>query len=89
MQGTGKSGFAASLAAVILLGYSNALDAPCYGYGDIVGEPGAFLEDDYEDLRKNKIGQNGTYLAYVDYLFEGQNNLNFGYRKTGDESWGF
>ena len=48
--------FAAGLASVMLLSAVDALSAPCWGYGAIVGEPGDYLEDDYENLVAKKIG---------------------------------
>ena len=66
---------------------SLALDAPCYGYGNIMGKPSNFLEDDLEQVKALKVGQGSTYVGYLNYLFEGKNHMQLGYKKTDDEDF--
>ena len=77
----------ASIASVLLLDVAMALDAPCYGYGNIFGSPSNYLEDDLDQVSEIKVGQDGVYVAFVEYLFEGSNHLSFTYRKIGDEDY--
>lgn len=58
-----------------LINSINALDAPCYGYGNIMGEPSNFIEDDMEYVKALKVGQGSTYVGYINYLFEGKNHI--------------
>ena len=60
-------------AAIVQLGV--ALDAPCYGYGQILGSPSKYLEDDMDNAVKFNVAQQDTYLAYLDFLFEGKNYI--------------
>ena len=60
------------------------LSAPCYGYGNIIGNPGNFLEDDYEKVSELKVGQGSTFVSNINYFFEGKNHLQFGYQKSDD-----
>lgn len=62
-----------------LFGLAEALTAPCYGYGNLWGEPSNYLEDDLDLVKDLLVGQGDTYLAYLDYLFEGKSLLKAGY----------
>ena len=71
-----------------LLGVAEGvLEVPCYGYGNVFGTPSNYIEDDMNIVKELKVGQDGTYVAYVKYLFEGQNYIQMGYRKKGDENF--
>ena len=59
----------------LLLGAAEALQAPCYGYGEIMGEPDKYLADDLDLVTELEIGKGDTYVANVNYLFEGKNFL--------------
>ena len=72
---------------LILIESTLGVKAPCYGYGSIMGSPSKYLKDDYDNVEKLKIGQDGTYLAYIDFLFEGRNHLSFGYYNTSDRDF--
>ena len=75
------------MAATLMVVASQALDAPCYGYGSVMGIPSNYLQDDMEILTDLAVGQGTTYLAYIDFLFEGKNYIKMGYRKKNDESY--
>ena len=64
-----------------------ALEAPCYGYGNIMGSPDKYLEDDLDKVKELKVGQGEVYVANINYLFEGTNSLSLGYRKVGDDEF--
>ena len=64
-----------------------ALDSPCYGYGNIMGSPDKYLEDDLALVKELKVGQGDAYVANINYLFEGTNSLKLGYQKTTDENF--
>ena len=70
-----------------LFGLAEGLPAPCYGYGNLFGEPSNYLEDDLDLAKELKIGQGDTYLASIDYLFEGKNSLMMGYQKKTDDDF--
>jgi len=70
-----------------LCGTVQALSAPCYGYGDIFGSPSELLVDDLDIVKELKIGQDGRYLANINFLFEGSNIIQMGYRDTKDENF--
>ena len=63
----------------LLISSTNALDAPCYGYGNIMGEPSNYIDDDMIKVKSLKVGQGSTYVAYINYLFEGKNHMELGY----------
>lgn len=64
-----------------------ALEVPCYGYGSVFGTPSNYIEDDMSIVKELKVGQYGTYVAYVNYLFEGQNYIQLGYRNKFNENF--
>ena len=70
-----------------LIRQGQALEAPCYGYGNIMGSPSIVLEDDYEKVVALQVGQGSTYVSYINYLFEGKNHIQLAYLKTDDENY--
>ena len=68
-------------------GVVQALDAPCYGYGNILGSASKYLEDDLAQVKELKVGQGEVYVANINYLFEGTNHLRMGYKKVDDDSF--
>ena len=42
--------FGLLISSTQLIRHGQTLDAPCYGYGNIMGSPSIFLEDDYEKV---------------------------------------
>ncbi len=62
-----------------LLGVTEAAEVPCYGYGSPFGTPSDYIVDDMEIVKELKIGQNGTYVAYIKFLFERTNYIQFSY----------
>ena len=40
----------------LLISSTNALDAPCYGYGNIMGEPSNYIDDDMIKVKSLKVG---------------------------------
>ena len=76
-----------TLAASMINLASAVEDTPCYGYGNIMGNPSRFLEDDYDKVTELKVGQGNTYVGYLNYLFEGKNNVQLAYLKKDDEDF--
>ena len=74
---TGIAAVAVCLASVAV--GQTKLKAPCYGYGNIIGQPSNYLEDDYEKVVRLKVGQGSTFVANINYFFEGKNHLRIGY----------
>ena len=70
-----------------LQGISVALDAPCYGYGIIMGSPDKYLEDDLAKVRELEVGKGDVYVANINYLFEGTNNISLTYQKVSDKDF--
>ena len=70
-----------------MLGVTVALDSPCYGYGNIMGSPSKYLEDDLAKVKELKVGEGEVYVANINYLFEGTNQIQLGYKKVGDEKF--
>ena len=58
-----------------IVGVTVALDAPCYGYGNIMGSPSKYLEDDLHQVKRLKVGQGEVYVSNINYLFEGTNEI--------------
>ena len=59
----------------------------CYGYGNLMGDPSKYLQDDWEKVNRFEVGQGNTYLSYIDYFFEGKNHLRMGYQMKNDTNW--
>jgi hypothetical protein len=45
------------------------MEAPCYGYGDLLGYPGDYLRDDMIRVKDNFIGQGDIYIGAINYQF--------------------
>ena len=66
---------------------SKGLLAPCYGYGEIMGVPSKYLADDLDKVSELKVGQGKVYVSNINYLFEGKDFLQIGYRDVDDEDF--
>ena len=75
---------AALVVASFLATAVSALDAPCYGYGSVMGRPSKYLQDDMEKVEEYAVGQGLTYVSNIDFLFEGKNYIKLGYRQNND-----
>ena len=76
---------ASLLASLPMQGYCQ--QTACYGYGNIMGSPSNYLEDDYDVVVQLGVGQNGVHVSYIDYLFEGKNLIQLGYGKVSEENY--
>ena len=76
-----------AFAFACMQGVTLALDAPCYGYGTIMGSPNQYLEDDLAKVKELKVGQGDVYVANINYLFEGTNSLSLSYQKVSDPDY--
>lgn len=75
----------------LLLGMADGLQAPCYGYGEIMGEPSKYMADDIAKVIELNVGKRfgdeeypNVYVSNINYLFEGKNFLQIGYMKKTD-----
>ena len=66
---------------------AKGLYAPCYGYGEIMGVSSKYLADDLDRVSELKVGQGKVYVSNINYLFEGKDFLQIGYRDIDDEEF--
>ncbi len=45
-----------AIAVALSLAAVQALDAPCYGYGSVMGVPDKYLQDDMDILKEYAVG---------------------------------
>lgn len=74
-----------AVAGALLVQLGMTMDAPCYGYGRLLGRPDKYLEDDMDTVKALKVGEGDYYVSHLDFLFEGKNFLRMGYKKQGDD----
>ena len=66
---------------------SSKLEAPCYGYGELIGYPGSFLRDDIIRARESKVGQSDVYVGGIKYSFSSRQHIQFLYMSENDSDF--
>ena len=70
---------------LILLAFTTANAASCYGFGDLFGTPDGWLRSDLARAKETQAGNNtDIYVSEINFFFEGNNLLQFVYKSRSD-----
>ena len=57
-----------------------AMQAPCYGFGNLIGTLDKVIESDLDLVQKNTIGGQNNYLNSIDFFLDGRTFFQLGYK---------
>ena len=72
--------------AIFAINGSKSMEAPCYGYGNLLGYPGDYLRDDYIRVTQNKVGQGDIYIGQINAQFKSRRHVQFLYSSESDST---